>query len=823
MSQRPRRSAAEYQEREVRVPSHSAQQQTVPQPRFNLEETLAALAWNPSSPQGGTASDQQATGANLLAFLDQLGCRIEVDGALVWARRMVAGEDVLAAFAAINSSDPEDLRRVRKELHKAGRREPGAKLHLITGARCRLSHEQIDDLTDIDIKVDSEIGYLHSTVRSVDVCNLIISEAEAYIPEAAYVEQKLAPDGSAADAFLDDWLGAGDQGLVVVLGHAGHGKTCLANHLARKLARRHLEKAVQAVPFLLTLHRHRHVQHFDELVLTHLQDRGIHGLTSSAFAFLINVGCVVPILDGFDELAETGGLRVARETLRGLLSRIHPGAKVLVTSRQAYFRHQGDLSLFGQDDLLANLQTAELQPFDEQQRRSFLHLQGLNSDSIKQIESHISELGAAELLASPLMLKILGTEARESPNDGPLYGSSATEVLDLCIKRICEREKPKGREKWESGHQLAFLTGIADLMYEENSFELQDSDDWLRDILMPDVPKGITRAKQQEEVDARVLQLKNHPLLCCTVVHDCDAVEFRHPLFRDFLLARQFKQKVTNDAYVRQALRHGLSDSTCRFLADLLTSEELARLFDKCHGWIELSRDLWECLLLKCDKVSKSDAKTRTAEMERCLGGRRTFDYDSLSRLRFCLLNFKNFTFLGTDLTRSSFQKCELEGCTFNSARIGGCRFYDCTADEQTGANLASLGVSVGSVRRTLLGLGRAAVSVQNDDPVFALVIKFFQRFIRGGPGQHQKTAKADSMLKGLGGEERKFTERELIPAMKREAVVSESMASSGTAVFVFNSDWQADGDSILNGEATERLGQVIERLRGKSDRYNLM
>ncbi len=752
----------------------------------------------------------------LTGFLEALGFSLEIDGSTVWAKRTVAGEEVIAVFHILSGSDGDDLREAARHLSKAGRSEPGASLNLIYERR--LPDKEVERLSDAGIKVLSQTEYLNSAIQADRVARESIEDAEKYIPEGEYVDQAFAPDGVGAIDYLRRWMTTpDDSGLLIVLGQAGHGKTCLANQLARGLARDHLREAARPAPFLMPLHRHRHVRRFEELVLTHLQDRGIHGFTSAAFSYLVRTHRILPVLDGFDELAETGGIKVARETLKGLLSQLDPSAKILLTSRQAYFRHRGDLSLLGSEQLLTTLQTKELAPFDETRRSFFLQRRGLSKSQAKEIESCIRDLNAEELLASPLMLKILSDELKAG---GKLVGSSATAVLELSLTRICEREKGKGSIPWSESRQLELLTDIADLMNESRAYELEDPDAWLKVVVEQDVPSGTAGGRRAEAVAARVTQLKNHPLLVATEVNSSDAISFPHPLYRDFFIARDFRAHSAEDNRIRNALRAGLPEGSANFLADSMTEAELADLVAKATTWKEDLREVWQIALAKCDQVSPSDPKQRTATLSACLGSRRTFDYENLSRLRFSLLRFEGFSFVGANLTTSAFQGCEFRKTDLNGAQLAGCRFYECSADESTADAFERVGISIKRLGGGILG--RKTLQVENEDPVRELVKRFFRRFIRDERGKNQKTAKKESMVAGLGGEERKFTERELIPEMKKQGIVGESHAA--VDVYVFNSAWQVDGDAMIWDEkTTDRVQAIVERLRGKASRYSLV
>ncbi len=342
----------------------------------------------------------------LCGFLNSLGFSLEEDGPRLWARRIVAGEEVVLCFCPANARQGQGIREAIKALNKAGRTELGVKTYLITLGSLERSDQELCD--DLNIPATTEVDYLSLATQSEKVCNSVIADSVRYIPEKEYVEQRMSPGNRPWSKYMTNWLSSSEGGLVVVLGHAGYGKTCLAHHLGRRLAKEHLRDSTQPVPFVLPLHKHRYVRRFEELVLTHLQDRGILGFTSKAFAFLANNKRIVPILDGFDELAETGGLRVARETLKGLIEQLADNAKVVLTSRQAYFRHKGDLSLYGDPNgFMSRIQTIELEPFQETERKVFLEKRGLSSQQVRDVEKSVKGLAAEELWGSPLMLGIL--------------------------------------------------------------------------------------------------------------------------------------------------------------------------------------------------------------------------------------------------------------------------------------------------------------------------------------------------------------------------------------------------------------------------------
>lgn len=339
----------------------------------------------------------------LRGFLTSLAFVLEDEDGCFWARRLVAGEELKLCFCPARGEHTQQVREAIKALNKAGRTELGVNTYLVGIGSVQKDLEHW--ARDLGIAVTTELGYLNLAIQSERTCTETVAEANRYIPEEEYVEPRIAPEDQPASQYLSNWISSPEAALLLVLGHAGYGKTCLSYQVGRRLAREHMRSPDLPVPFVLALHRHRHVRRFEELVLTHLQDRGILGFTSKAFAFLANHERLIPILDGFDELAETGGLRVARETLRGLIEQLGEHAKVIVTSRQAYFRHKGDLSLVGDlNGLLSRLQTREIQPFNETERKSFLAKRDLSSKHVAEVENAVRGLAAEEFLKTSVQI-----------------------------------------------------------------------------------------------------------------------------------------------------------------------------------------------------------------------------------------------------------------------------------------------------------------------------------------------------------------------------------------------------------------------------------
>ena len=185
-------------------------------------------------------------------------------------------------------------------------------------------------------------------------------------------------------------------------------------------------------------------------------------------------------------------------------------------------------------------------------------------------------------------------------------------------------------------------------------------------------------------------------------------------------------------------------------------------------------RSIFKVILAKCDLLSENDIKSRSQQLRACVGRTIGLDYQNLSHLIFRLIEFDGFSFIGVNFTKSSFQGCKFRKCSFDGSQLVGTQFYECEADEETGAVLRALRVET-VVTPQMLRPAKVTVTSRAEDPVLELVVKFFKRFIRDQRGTNQRTARDDSFFSGLGGEERKFTEREIIPEMRKAGVIFAS------------------------------------------------
>lgn len=767
-------------------------------------------------------------------FSKALGCEIESWGkgraGLITVRR-VAGEDIATYFRLPSNSGPFIPKEDKGALRSIKSQRPRVRLRIITQFSPR--EEDIVRLAEEGIQVTTLLGYFNQVLDSNILSSTTIGNADRYLPASQYIEQRIVDeaDRKAID-YIDEWLtrtrigekGEGDTSLLVVLAPAGHGKTCLAHHLARQLARKHLEDSSQPIPFLMPLHLHRHVREFREFVLDYLEANQIHGITSPAFAYLVNIGRVVPILDGFDELAEMGGPRVARKTLQSLLREFSEDSHTVLTSRQSLFRHRGDID--ADEETADQFRIVELDSLNESERRSFFLKRGVHPSRIKIHESMVESVSYDEdVPGNPLMLKLV-VDAARGRDITDLSAMSGARLLQYCIEKICDRELTRQPQTLSVEQQIELMSFLADVMFEENAYILESYDRWLELLAEDLLPAGLTEEQQADHMDKLMEMLRHHALLQFETSHAYmgrDGISFVHPIFRDYLIARAVSGAVIRNDIdsLRVLIRRALPESTKDYLADMANLAKMTGLVSSMPGIREF-RTVLELLLRRCDRVSLDDIERRTETFAEGLGTVRSIVNQDLSGIEFRSLRLEAISFEGTNLSDARFQDCQFIDCNFSRSLLFSARFFGCVADKHSADSLCDVGIEDIAVVKKAEDANQTIEAKAPDDPVRMLVHRFLGRFV-SERGMNKSSRQVITCLRGLGGAEIHFTRQEVIPEMRRAGVVDYLRAGRQEPALIFDSSWQADADAFLfDYEETDRLQRIIERLQEKTGRYPL-
>ena len=768
-------------------------------------------------------------------FSRALGCEIKPWGkgwsGLMTVRR-VAGEDTITYFRLPGTSGPHIPKGDKTALRTIRSQNPRAYLRLVTQFKPR--REDIEQLDAEGIRVTTLLDYFNQVLDSHLLAARTISNADGYIPSKEYVEQRIRDPEQKATSYIDEWLSSGseddggedDVSLLVVLAPAGHGKTCLAYHLARRLANKHLKDGREPIPFLMPLHLHRHVREFEEFVLDYLEANGLHGITSSAFAYLANSGRVVPILDGFDELAELGGPKVARKTLRSLLREFEEGSRSILTSRQAFFRHRGDIDTDKQ--IADRFRVIELDKFDAHERKMFFLKRGVAESRLDLHEGMIRSVSQDEdVPGNPLMLRLVVDAAQGRDKVYLEENMSGAALLKFCLERICEREIDRQQQDLPVSKQSGLMSFLADVMFDYNTYSLEDFDPWLALMAEEILPSGLSEEARVDQMDKLMEMLRHHALLQVETSHihaGHSSISFVHPVFRDYLIAEKIAGLVDegDQGTLSVQIRKTLPESTKDYLADVVDLPKMAQLVVGVPGSREF-RSVMDLVLKRCDKVSLDNLEQRSHTFAVGLGQIASFRSQDLSGIEFRSLCFEGFSFQGANLAESRFQNCHFVQCDFSRALLHSARFFGCVADKASADSLKNIGIEHIAVIEQAEDEKQSIEAKAPDDPVRELVRRFLGRFV-SEPGQNRRTRLVIACLRGLGGMESHFTRQVIISEMCRAGVVHHiSKRGKQEPTLMFDNSWQTDADGFLwDSEETERLKEVIDRLRKKTGRYSL-
>jgi len=193
-----------------------------------------------------------------------------------------------------------------------------------------LSHPLTDQLVPLREYVDNFI----EQYKTVDK---IWSGNDWFIPpDICTDEKKVVP----ALDHVAHWLGKPSENLMTILGDFGTGKTTLANYLAYQLARAFQDDPLHhPAPVLIPLHDVQKAITLESIITTHFQNyHDLANVSYANFEFMLRLGKVILLFDGFDEMAARIRYDTMRDNFRELARAAEHRSKVILTCSTRYFK-----------------------------------------------------------------------------------------------------------------------------------------------------------------------------------------------------------------------------------------------------------------------------------------------------------------------------------------------------------------------------------------------------------------------------------------------------------------------------------------------------
>ena len=221
-----------------------------------------------------------------------------------------------------------DRRERTARLQASGRRFPDVQIDGRTlSYEGFLASELLADLRDLALSIQTQIPGLPE-FTAAPAAELTHTDTPAERPDAV----ELVVARSTRD------LPFGSTRVLFIHGNAGAGKTALLRHMTRLQAERYL-RGESATLLLYLDAQGKGLAQLEDVMARALQDLRAH-FTYHCLAPLTRRGCVIPIVDGFDELIGPSSAREAFGNLAQFLSQLDCEGVVITSSRSAFVDYE---------------------------------------------------------------------------------------------------------------------------------------------------------------------------------------------------------------------------------------------------------------------------------------------------------------------------------------------------------------------------------------------------------------------------------------------------------------------------------------------------
>ncbi len=518
----------------------------------------------------------------------------------------------------------------------------------------------------------------------------------------------------AAIAVLTDLLGkeADTTRVVMVTGGPGAGKTCVLRELVRRQAEAYLSGRTSRL-LLYVNAQGRPLARLNEALATELQDLKV-GLTYHSVAVLTQLGILVPVIDGFDELLGVSGYDDAFSSLAGFLEQLHGDGQLLVSARSTYYEEEfleraGRASATG-DQAWSHV-PVQIQEWSEEDQQNYLNKwieqKGWSSSEAETFRKRVTHTFKDDpaLALKPLFFtRVVQVLQHDSSF------SSGDDLLRTLVREYSSREL---NDKLLDRHSRPLLTTdqFGDLMQElaEEMWNQETrgldvgsirfvAEYFVHDAGLPDTAKQVI----VERLPAMAfLGRGNAPSAR-------GGIAFEHELFFFFFLARTIAARLAADADLRVILsRSALPEE----VADRVAQETAASDAPAAGNRLQERLD-------RLSKAAEQESR-RTAQVRENAGllamallreqVRR--DPDAIQG---CTI--RSVVFPGSNLKNVTLSQCLLIDVVMRRTDLTLTRFVAC---EARGVQLYEPRVSLESTRLELTGLGMddlTGIRVVDDD-----------------------------------------------------------------------------------------------------------
>jgi WD40 repeat protein len=388
---------------------------------------------------------------------------------------------------------------------------PAVQTELAKDENQHLSCMTFDELIDQDADFEPYLEWLGEEVikRGIDRKYVSLACDKEEIDPVTQHSIATSSYGEAEgwiEGYIKQWLSDDSKEHVSILGEFGTGKTWFSFHYAWDCLRAYKDAKEQGLerprlPLVIALRDYNKALKVESVLSDLFFNKHDIRLNSSVFDCLNQMGKLVIIFDGFDEMADKVDRQKMINNFWELARVVCPGSKVILTSRTEHFPHDRESRQLLNAELESStaklkwesprFELLELAKFNEDQIRQVLTLEaeekGLSTDIVEKVMVRAELL---DLARRPVMTELIIEAMPEIEAGKPV---DMSRIYYYAIVRKMDRDIKAERTFTSLADKLYFLCEIAWEMLSTERMKLnyREFPDRIRQIF----PQLVTEAK----------------------------------------------------------------------------------------------------------------------------------------------------------------------------------------------------------------------------------------------------------------------------------------------------------------------------------------
>ena len=474
--------------------------------------------------------------------------------------------------------------------------------------------------------------------------------------------------------------------VIMVTGGAGAGKTSVLRELVRRQAEAYLSGRTSRL-LLYVNAQGRALARLNEALATELQDLKV-ALTYHSVAVLAQLGVLVPVIDGFDELLGVSGYDDAFSSLAEFLEQLHGEGQILASARSTYYEEEFlDRARRATGDQTWSHESVRVLEWSDEDRHHY-------------VDMCIEEMGWPEADAETFHKRVIGTfsgQQHAGLASRPLFFTRVVGLLqrgvsfsgndDLLQTLVREYTSRELSDKLLDRHSRPLMTSaqfgslmeeLAEEMWNQETRGLDVAsirfvaEYFVHDAGLPD--------------DAKQVIVERLPTMAFLGRHDGSSagggIAFEHELFFYYFLARTITERLNaegTDLRVtlgRSALPEEVADRAAQGMSesDPATGNRLRELLDRLSRAAETesrrAAQVRENAGLLVMALLRDQGGADDHQIEDCTIRSVVFPGSHLGKVTLSRCSLVDVTLRRTDLTATRFIACDARDVRLYEPRV---------------------------------------------------------------------------------------------------------------------------------------------------------